>query len=288
MKLHIIDTDIFKLDGGAYFGVVPKSMWSASFPADENNMVPVCCRLLLIETEDRKILIDSGIGNKQSEKYRSHFSITGNTLEQGLKEKGFSTNDITDVILTHLHFDHVGGSVVYNEDKTKLLPLFPNAIYYCSKTQWDWAIEANPREKASYMDDNYVPLFESGHLEFIHEEQELFKGIYLKIYDGHTIGQMIPHVEYNGRTVVFMADFIPTVKHIPMPFVPSYDVQPLVTIKEKAAFFETAVAGNYVLFFEHDPFNECCSLQMTDKGARVKDVFELSTLGEMLVKKKGF
>ncbi len=276
MKLHTIYTEDFKLDGGAVFGVVPKSLWSQTAPADSNNMIAVCNRLLLIEIDDHRILVDSGIGTKQDEKYRSHFYITGNTLEQGLAEKGFKPSDITDVLLTHLHFDHVGGCVVYNEDRTKLLPLFPNAIHYCSKAQWDWAIHPNPREKASYFDENYMPLFESGHLEFIHEEQELFKGVHLKMFNGHTQGQIIPFIDYNGRTVVFMADFIESLTHIPVPYIPSFDVQPLVSLKEKTDFYEEAVAGNFVLFFEHDPLHECCTLQMTPKGAKVKDVFQLS------------
>jgi len=281
MKLHVINTENFKLDGGAAFGVVPKTIWSASVPADSNNMVPVCNRLLLIESDGRKILVDSGIGNKQDEKYLSHFYISGNTLEQGLKEKGFEPSDITEVILTHLHFDHVGGSVIYNEDRTKLLPLFPNAIYYVSKAQWDWALDANPREKASYHPENYMPLFENGQLEFIHEEQELFRGVFLKMFNGHTQGQIIPFIDYNGRTVVFTADFIASTMNVPIPYIPSFDVQPLLTLKEKTEFYKEALANDYVLFFEHDPFNECCNLQMTPKGVRVKDVFTLRELEEV-------
>jgi glyoxylase-like metal-dependent hydrolase (beta-lactamase superfamily II) len=278
MKLHVINVENFKLDGGAWFGVVPKSVWSKLVPSDENNLISVCNRLLLVEIDDHKILIDSGIGDKQDEKYLSHFHITGNTLEQGLKEKGFSTDDITDVILTHLHFDHVGGCVKYNNDKTKLIPIFSKANYYCSKTQWDSAIEPNPREKASYHTENYLPLFESGHLEFIHEEQELFKGVFLKIYNGHTIGQIIPEIEYNGRKVVFMADFIAAVGNIPVPYVPSFDVQPLETLKEKTEFYKRAIAENLILFFEHDYFNECCTVQMTEKGVKPKEIFKLSDL----------
>jgi glyoxylase-like metal-dependent hydrolase (beta-lactamase superfamily II) len=278
MNLHVIHAENFKLDGGACFGVVPKSIWSKTVPADDNNLIEVCNRLLLIEIEDHKILIDSGIGNKQDEKYLSHFHITGNTLEQGLAEKGFSTNDITDVILTHLHFDHVGGCVKYNDDRTKLIPIFPKANYYCSKAQWDWAIDPNPREKASYHKENYIPLFESGYLEFIHEEQELFDGVFLKMYNGHTEGQIIPEMDYHGRKLVFMADFIATVTNIPVPYVPSFDVQPLLTLKEKTAFYERAVAENFILFFEHDFYNECCTVQMTEKGVKPKEIFKLSDL----------
>ena len=278
MKLNVINTENFKLDGGASFGVVPKSLWSKTVPSDENNMVDVCNRLLLIESDGHKILIDTGIGNKQDEKYLSHFHISGNTLEQGLAEKGFSSDDITDVILTHLHFDHVGGSVKYNDDRLKLHPVFPNAIYYCSKEQWDWAINPNPREKASYLNENYIPLYESGHLEFIHEEQELFENIYLKIYNGHTQGQIIPMINYNGRKIVFMADFIASVTHVPLPYIPSFDVQPLLSLQEKADFYKKALEENYVLFFEHDSQNECCTLQMTEKGVKPKDVFDFKDL----------
>ncbi|MGD0711067.1 MAG: MBL fold metallo-hydrolase [Bacteroidales bacterium] len=278
MKLHVINVENFKLDGGASFGVVPKSIWVKTVPVDENNLINVCNRLLLVETGDHKILIDSGIGNKQDEKYLSHFQITGNTLEQGLAEKGFSSNDITDVIFTHLHFDHVGGCVKYNNDRSKLSLVFPKANHYCSKEQWDWANDPNPREKASYHTENYLPLFESGHLEFIHEEQELFDGIFLKMYNGHTQGQIIPEIEYNGRKVAFMADFIASVSHIPVPYVPSFDVQPLLTLKEKTAFYERALAENIVLFFEHDYYNECCTVQMTEKGIKLKDIFKLSEL----------
>lgn len=278
MKLHVINVENFKLDGGASFGVVPKSIWSKTVIPDENNMIDVCNRLLLVEINDRKILIDSGIGDKQGEKYLSFFYITGNTLEKGLTEKGFQPTDITDVILTHLHFDHVGGCMKYNADKTKLLPVFPNATYYCSKAQWDWAINPNPREKASYHKENYMPLFECGRLEFIHEEQELFEGIFLKIYNGHTEGQIIPVIDYNGRKVVFMADFIASVAHIPVPYVPGFDVQPLLTLKEKTAFYEKAIQENYVLFFEHDFQNECCTVQMTKKGVRLNNIFLLKDL----------
>jgi glyoxylase-like metal-dependent hydrolase (beta-lactamase superfamily II) len=278
MKLHVINTEKFKLDGGAAFGVVPKSLWSKTVPSDENNMIDVCNRLLLVEIEDHNILIDTGIGNKQDAKYLSHFYISGNTLEQGLAEKGFSPSDITDVILTHLHFDHAGGSVKYSDDRQKLIPVFPKAIYYCSKEQWDWAVNPNPREKASYLNENYYPLFESGHLEFIHEEQELFKNVYLNIYNGHTQGQIIPVINYNGRKIVFMADFIASVTHVPVPYIPSYDVQPLVSLQEKSEFYKKAVEENYVLFFEHDSQNECCTVHMTEKGIKPKEVFEFKDL----------
>ncbi|NTW32200.1 MAG: MBL fold metallo-hydrolase [Bacteroidetes bacterium] len=278
MKLHIINAENFKLDGGACFGVVPKSIWSKTVSFDENNMVNVCNRLLLIETGNHKILIDSGIGNKQDEKYLSHFYISGNTLEENLIQKGFTPADITDVILTHLHYDHVGGCVKYNNERTKLLPVFPNAIIYCSKAQWDWATNPNFREKASYLPENYMSLFENGQLEFIHEEQELFEGILLKIYNGHTTGQLIPEINYKGRKIVYTADFIASTAHVPVPYIPAYDVQPLLSVKEKAVFYEKAVPENYVLFFEHDYLNECCTVQNTEKGFRVNEIFKLEEL----------
>ena len=278
MKLHVINVENFKLDGGASFGVVPKSIWAMTLHPDENNMINVCNRLLLIETDGHKILIDSGIGNKQSEKYLSFFYVSGNTLEKGLEEKGFNAKDITDVILTHLHFDHVGGCLKYNNDRTKLLNVFPNATFYCSKAQWDWAVNPNSREKAAYINENYLPLFEDGHLEFIHEEQELFNGIFLKMYNGHTQGQLIPEINYNGRKIVFMADFITSVSHIPVPYVPGYDVQPLLTLKEKPEFYERAIADNFILFFEHDYYNECCTVHMVKKSVKPKEIFKLNDL----------
>ena len=278
MKLHVINVENFKLDGGASFGVVPKSIWAKTLLPDENNLINVCNRLLLIETDGHKILIDSGIGDKQAEKYLSFFYISGNTLEQGLEEKGFKAEDITDIIFTHLHFDHVGGCLKYNNDKTKLLNVFPNATFYCSKEQWDWAINPNPREKASYHIENYLPLFEDGHLEFIHEEQELFEGVFLKIYNGHTQGQIIPEISYNGRKIVFMADFIASVTHIPVPYVSGFDVQPLLTLKEKTEFYERAIANNFILFFEHDYYNECCTVHMVNKSVKPKEIFKLKDI----------
>lgn len=278
MKLHIIRAEDFKLDGGACFGVVPKSVWSKTVTADTNNMVPISCRLLLIETDGHRILTDTGIGDKQDEKYLSYFYISGNTLEQGLKEKGFVPSDITDVIFTHLHFDHAGGAVKYNEDRTKLLPAFPNAVYYCTKAQWDWAINPNPREKASYFSENYVPLFDSGRLEFIHEEQELFKGVFLKIFNGHTGGQIVPVIDYNGKKIVYAGDFIAALANVPVPYIPSFDTQPLLSLEEKTRFYKEAIAGEYVLFFEHDYVNECCTVQYVKNAVRVKEVFKLNDI----------
>lgn len=278
MKLHVIYTEDFKLDGGACFGVVPKSVWSKICPPDENNYIDVCNRLLLVETGGRKILIDSGIGNKQNEKYLSYFFIHGNTLVKALSDKGFTPEDITDVLLTHLHFDHAGGSVKYNSDRTKLEPLFPNATYYCSSTQWEWALNPNIREKASYHNENYVPLFEQGKLQFIMKEGFFAEGISVLIMNGHTEGQVIPVVDYKGKKIVFMADFIAAVPAIPVPYIASWDVQPLISLKEKSEFLEKAANDNYILFFEHDPHHECCTVQKTQKKIGVKDIFKLADI----------
>lgn len=278
IKLHVIYTEDFKLDGGAWFGVVPKTVWSKLYPPDEDNYIDICNRLLLIETGERRILIDSGIGNKQDEKFLSYFFIRGNTLTKALSDKGFKPEDITDVILTHLHFDHAGGSVKYNSNRNILEPLFPNATYYCSFSQWEWAMHPNPREKTSYHKENYVPLYDQGKLEFIMKEGFFTDGISLLFMNGHTQGQVIPVIEYKGRKVVFMADFIAAVPNIPVPYVPSYDVQPLISLKEKSDFLEKAVSDNYILFFEHDPFHECCTVQKTVKKIIVKDIFKLADI----------
>jgi glyoxylase-like metal-dependent hydrolase (beta-lactamase superfamily II) len=278
MELHIIHAENFKVDGGATFGVVPKSIWSKLYPADENNMITASNRLLFIVSVGRKILIDTGIGDKQDEKYRSHFYISGNNVENALIEKGFSPDEISDVIFTHLHWDHCGGAVKYNEDKSKLIPVFKNATYYCSKTQWDCAINPNPREKAAYHRENFMLLFEQGRLELIHDEIELFPGIFLKIVNGHTSGQIIPEILYNNRKLIYMADFIPSTTHVPLAYLAAYDIQPLIALKEKEEFLTKAIAENYVLFFEHDYINECCTVHLTEKGVKVKETFPLKSL----------
>ncbi|HQI46852.1 MAG TPA: MBL fold metallo-hydrolase [Bacteroidales bacterium] len=276
MKLHIIDAENYKIDGGACFGVVPKAIWGKNIIADENNMIPISNRLLLIEQKNEKILIDTGIGNKQDEKYFSHFYISGLHVEEALKLNGFSANEITAVILTHLHFDHVGGCLKYNKDHTKIIPVFPNATYYCSHDQWVSANNPNPREKASYHKENFYSLFENGQIEFIHNEEELFENIFLKIYNGHTLGQLIPEINYNGKKIVFMADFIPSLYHLHVPYIPSFDIQPLLSLKEKTLFYERAINENFILFFEHDPENQCCTIQKTDKGIKPKEIFRLN------------
>ncbi len=282
MKLYSIETGNFKLDGGAMFGVVPKSIWNKMYPADENNMIKIALRSLLVVDGDRKILIDSGLGDKHGEKFLSHYYLDNNTsLEKSLSAVGYSTDDITDNILSHLHFDHCGGSVKYNEDKTKLVPTFKNATYWVSRKQWNSALNPNRREVASYFNDNYVPLKEHGQLQLIDEDSKLFPNLYVKIYSGHTEGQIIPFIktEESGQdksTVVFMADLIPFTTHLHLPFIMSYDISPILSLKENETFLEEAVAGNYILFFQHDIYNECCTVHKTEKGYRAKEIFKLS------------
>ncbi len=269
----------FKMDGGASFGVVPKSIWSKHIKADENNMIPVTSRCLLIETGNRLILIDTGMGNKQSEKFFSYYYRFGDeSFEKSFRKLGFEFDRVTDVILTHLHFDHVGGGVKWADDGQTPELVFKNATYYCTKKQWDWALNPNPRERPSFFKENFMPLFETGHLEFIYEPGEFIDGVGFGIYDGHTRGQIIPFVRYKNRTVVFMADFIPSAFNIHIPFISGYDIDPLLSMKEKETFLEKALENDYVLFFEHDYFNECCNLKKTEKGFRANEIFRLSDL----------
>ena len=270
MKLTPIETGNFKLDGGAMFGVVPKSMWSKVYPADENNLANWAMRCLLIETDDRKILIDNGIGDKQDAKFLSHYYLNGDdTLEDSLKKAGVGFDDITDMVLTHMHFDHCGGSVKYNEDKSGFELTFPNATYWTSKKQYNWATNPNRREKASFLKENILPIEESGHLKLIEDEGEYIPGIDFKMYDGHTDGQVIPHIKVNRKTVVYMADLMPSSAHIPMPWIMSYDTRPLQTLKDRERFYNEALENDYILFFEHDLYNEACTLEETPKGPKV-------------------
>jgi glyoxylase-like metal-dependent hydrolase (beta-lactamase superfamily II) len=231
-------------------------------------------RCLLVDTGQRVILIDNGIGDKQEEKFLKNYYLNGeDTLERSLAKYGYNFISITDVILTHLHFDHCGGSVKYNENRTKLEPAFPNANFWVSKQQWDWAVNPNNREKASFLSENILPIKESGKLKLIEKDNELYPGIKVRLYHGHTDGQMIPFIENNGKTLVFMADLLPAVAHIPLPYIMSYDTRPLITLKEKEVFLKEAADNGYILFFEHDLYNECCTVQHTDKGVRVKASF---------------
>lgn len=282
MKIHTLDTGLFKLDGGAMFGVVPKSMWQKLNPADANNMCTWAMRCLLVEHGGRLMLIDNGIGDKQDEKFRGHFYLHGDdTLEKSLRKLGFSSADITDVFLTHLHFDHCGGSVVRQADG-KLQLAFQNATYWSNEAHWDWAVQPNPREKASFLTENILPIQESGHLKFVGLNGDVpdalpqFSEIIMA--DGHTEKMMVPLMQYKGRTLAFMADLLPSAGHIPLPYVMSYDMRPLITMTEKEAVLRRAAAENWVLLLEHDAQHEACTVQLTDKGVRLAETFRLSDL----------
>lgn len=286
MKLYSIPTGYFKLDGGAMFGVVPKSMWNKINPADENNLCSWALRCLLIEDGKRLILVDNGNGDKQDAKFFSHYYLHGDdTLDQSLAKHGFHRNDITDVILTHLHFDHCGGTIM--REGGKLVPAFKNAVCWSNKEHWDWAVHPNEREKASFLKENILPIEENGQLQFIHVtgkqdarlgETIFTENISLRFVSGHTESMMLPQLTYKNKTIVFMADLLPSAGHIPIPFVMAYDMFPLTTLQEKRSFLQEAVAGDYILFFEHDPVYECCTLQQTEKGIRAKDYFRLEEI----------
>jgi len=283
MKIHPLNTGNFKLDGGAMFGVVPKSIWQKTNPADANNMCDWSMRSMLIEDGNKLILIDAGIGDKQSEKFFSHYYMFGNdSLNGNLKALGFSPNDITDVFLTHLHFDHCGGAIQWNKDRTGFEPAFKNATYWSTENHWKWATEPNPREKASFLSENILPIQESGQLKFINRTGDFTKNVFenfdVLFVDGHTESMMIPHITYQNKTVVFMADLLPSVGHIPLPFVMGYDTRPLITMTEKEKFLNNAVNNEFVLFLEHDSVNECCTLQMTEKGVRLAETFRFNEL----------
>ena len=278
MNAYTINTGYFKLDGGAMFGVVPKSMWNKLNPADENNMCTWALRCLLIEDGNRLILVDNGIGNKQDDRFFSHYYLHGDdTLDKSLNKYGFSRNDITDVILTHLHFDHCGGSIIREGDK--LVPAFKNAVYWSNERHWKWATQPNDREKASFLKENILPIQESGQLKFIERDAASFpENISIRQAFGHTDAMMLPQFKYKGRTILFMADLLPSAAHIPLPYVMGYDMFPLTTLNEKKSFLTEAQENDYVLFLEHDPKIECCTLQLTEKGIRMKDSFALSEL----------
>ncbi len=277
MKLIAINTGNLKLDGGAMFGVVPKVIWSKLYPADENNLCNWSMRCLLVDTGDKKVLIDTGMGNKQSEKFFSNYYLNGDDdLLTSLKISGYDATDITDVILTHLHFDHAGGAVSWNKEKSGYQTTFPNATYHVSKSHWEWANNPNGREKASFFKENFIPVQENKQLNLIEEDQEIVPGIFLKSFNGHTDGQLIPHIKYGNKTIVYMADLLPSAAHIPLPFVMSYDTRPLITMEEKAIFLKEAAQNNYFLFFEHDIYKEGCTVTETEKGVRLLNTFSLN------------
>jgi len=277
MKIHPIEAGNFKLDGGAMFGVVPKVLWQRTNPSDSDNLIEISSRCLLVENGNRLTLIDTGMGDKQSEKFFSFYKRWGDyNLISSIKSAGFSIDDITDVLLTHLHFDHCGGASFVDNRSGKTEVLFKNANYWSNQKHWDWATEPNQREKASFLQENLNPIKESGQLNFITEKKEGFNfyeelGFEILFVDGHTEKQMIPKIDYKNQELVFAADLIPTVGHIPIPYLMGYDVRPLVTIKEKKLFLEAAVKNNWLLFMEHDPHNEIISLKNTEKGVRLNN-----------------
>ena len=278
MNLYTIETGNFKLDGGAMFGVVPKSIWQKTNPADEQNLCPLAMRSLLIEDGNRLILVDTGIGNKQSEKFLSYYYLHGSySIESSLARHGFHKDDITDVFLTHLHLDHVGGAI--ERQKDQLIPAFKNASYWSNQKHWDWALNPNDRERASFLKENILPLQESGQLKFISEtEPEFLPGFNVRFTFGHTDAMMLPQLRYKDRTILFAADLFPTLGHIPVPYVASYDVFPLTAMDEKKHFLQEAYENNYILMLEHDAVNECCTLVQTEKGIRAGEVFKLNNL----------
>ncbi len=280
MKLHTIETGHFKLDGGAMFGVVPKTIWNKLNPANDNNMISLAMRCLLIEDGDRLILIDNGMGNKQDEKFFGFYDLHGDhTLEKSLNAAGFALSDITDMVLTHLHFDHCGGSIRWNADRTKYETTFVNATYWIGEEHWNEALSPNPREKASFLKENILPIEESGQLKLVKRGDVIYDKMELRFSIGHTQSMMHPIIHYKGYKVAYLADMIPTQAHIPVPYVMGYDVRPLDSMKEKTAMLTEAAANEkMILFFEHDPLNEACTVQQTEKGVRLKEQVKLTEL----------
>lgn len=278
MQVYSIETGLFKLDGGAMFGVVPKSMWSKLNPADDNNMCTWAMRCLLVIDGERKILIDTGMGNKQSNKFFSHYYPHGeSTLLGSLDKVGFKAEDITDVLLTHLHFDHCGGAVTRKNDE--LILTFPNACYWSSASHWSWATDPNPREKASFLKENIIPIQESGQLRFVDEIENqrtrFSEHVEIQFVHGHTQSMMLPLINYHGKIIVYMADLVPSVAHIPLPYIMAYDMYPMTTLAEKELLLNEAAENNYLLFMEHDPLHSCCTVEKTEKGFRKKEVLDL-------------
>ena len=284
MKIYPIEAGNFKLDGGAMFGVVPKTIWNKTNPADENNMIDIAATCLLIEDGDKLILIDTGMGDKQNDKFFGYYYRWGDdNMDKSLEKYGFQRGDITDVFMTHLHFDHCGGSIQWNKDRTGYEPAFKNATFWSNAEHWEWATNPNAREKASFLKENILPMQESGQLKFIQRQGGAFQdsselGFGILFVDGHTDKQMIPHIKYRGKTLVFMADLLPTAGHLPLPFVMGYDTRPLLTLPEKKAFLERAAKEDFLLFLEHDAHNKVISVKETEKGVRLDEVYTFNEL----------
>jgi len=279
MKIYTVPTGNMKLDGGAMFGVVPKVLWQKQYESDENNLIPISLRTLMVVDGDRRILFDNGVGDKQDEKFFGHYYLSGDdTLEGSLQKLGFGLEDITDMVLTHLHFDHCGGSVRYNDDRTELQTVFPNARYWVGRPQWELAQNPNRLERASLMKENIIPIEESGQLELINGDHQLSPNVKLRLYDGHSVGQIIGFIQYGEKTIVNSGDLIPLMGNVSLAWVCGYDTQPLVTLKEKQEFLDEALDGNYILYFYHDLENQCCTLHKTEKGIRPEASFQLSEI----------
>lgn len=282
MTIYPIETGNFKLDGGAMFGVVPKALWQRTNPADDKNLIDMSMRSMLIEDGNRLILIDTGVGNKQSDKFFGYYYLYGDfSLDSSLAKYGFHRDDITDVFLTHLHFDHCGGAIQWNNDRTGYEPAFKNAKFWSNRNHWQWAVKPNPREKASFLKENINPIEASGQLNYVNlPEGDFIKnselGFDIFLADGHTEKQMIPHIQYKDKTIVFMADLLPTAGHIPLPYVMGYDTRPLLTMDEKAKFLNKAANENYVLFLEHDAHNHLCTVKHTEKGVRLNETYKFN------------
>ena len=279
MRIYSIETGNFKLDGGAMFGVVPKTLWQKTNPADHNNLISMSMRCMLIEDGDRLTLIDTGIGNKQSDKFLGYYHLFGDfSLDKSLARYGFHRDDITDVFLTHLHFDHCGGAIQCNYNKSIYEPAFKNAKFWSNQSHWNWAMQPNSREKASFLPENINPIQESGQLNFLHLNAKDDIGFDVLFKDGHTEKQMLPKIKYQNKTLVFMADLLPTAGHIPLPYVMGYDTRPLLTLKEKEIFLKEAADKEFFLFLEHDAYNEVITVKHTEKGVRLKDTYKFTDI----------
>ena len=279
MKIDLFNIANFKVDGGAMFGVIPKALWSRVYHSDENNLIVLTLRSLIVETDGHIILVDTGWGDKQDEKFFRHTYLhNGEGLIEGLKTRGYKPEDITDVVLTHLHADHCGGGVVKRKTGTGFELTFPNAIYHVTRVQWEWAAKNNPREEDAFLEENIFPIIQSGRLNFVDEDGDLFRDFYVRIFFGHTPGLMIPVIKYKGKTLVYTGDLIPTVAHIPLIWNMSYDIESLKTIDEKEKLLNEALKNNYILVFQHDESVECCNLKMTEKGIRAKEKFSFSEI----------